>query len=190
MRWPFNCRQIILFLAAVVCLSTAFVLITAAGLPERATFTGQLLPGGQAVAPEIGAAAPPFQATTLTGETLNIRDTRGHPVIINFWATWCEPCRVEMPALQLIYQQYQQHGLRLLAVNLGESPGAIQKWTQQLGLTFDILLDERQQIAALYQLRGQPSTYIVAPSGMITHIFYGPVTVEQLQSALSAYLSS
>lgn len=189
MRWPHNFRQFVVLLAAMVCLSTAVVLIAAAGLPERADFTGQIMPDGQPVAPEIGAVAPPFQAVSLNGDTLNSLELRGQPVIINFWATWCEPCRLEMPALQAFYQRHQQQGLRLLAVNLGEDPAAVQDWAQQYGLTFDILLDEGRQIAALYQLRGQPSTYVLSPSGVITHIVYGPVTEPMLQSALSPYWS-
>jgi peroxiredoxin len=176
-------------MAAVVCLSTAFVLIADAGLPERAAITGEMLPDGQAIAPEIGAFAPPFQLTTLNDKTLNLLDMRGQPVLINFWATWCEPCWLEMPTLQTVYQRYQAQGLRLLAVNLGENLTTVEVWARNYGLTFDILLDERRQIAALYWLRGQPSTYVVSPSGIITHIFYGAVTEQALQSALSPYLS-
>jgi len=175
-------------IAAVVCLVTAIFLIHFTGLPERAQFTGRIIPGELPVAPEINAIAPPFELSTLDGSRLNLLNLRGHPTIINFWATWCEPCRVEMPELQHLYEHYANRGLRLLAVNLGESPAPIRQWVDQFGLTFDILLDPAQEIAAAYQLRGQPTTFIVSPSGIITHIFYGPVT--NLESTLAPFFPS
>jgi peroxiredoxin len=193
MHWPLEravaLRQFGRLLAAAACLVTAFVLVAATGLPERAAFTGQLLADDLLVAPEINAMAPPFTATTLSGQSLKLLDLRGAPVLINFWATWCEPCRVEMPELQTIYDQYRERGFRLVAVNLGEPPAAVRQWAQKLGLTFDLVLDERGDIAAQYHLRGQPSTYILSPAGTITHIFYGPVTVATLQTALATYFA-
>jgi peroxiredoxin len=79
--------------------------------------------------------------------------------------------------------------LRIVAVNLGESPEVVQTWVVSFGLTFDVVLDSRQEIAALYYLRGQPSTYVVSPSGIITHIFYGPVNFNTLRNAISPYLA-
>lgn len=193
MHWPLEqaitLRQFGRLLAAAACLFTAFVLIATAGLPERAAFTGQILADDLLVAPEINAIAPPFTAPTLSGQSLNLLELRGTPVIINFWATWCEPCGVEMPALQTIYDQYRERGFRLVAINLGETPAAVRHWAQKLGLTFDLVLDKRGDIAAQYHLRGQPSTYILSPAGTITHIFYGPVTVATLQTALDAYFA-
>ncbi|MBI5669053.1 MAG: TlpA family protein disulfide reductase [Chloroflexi bacterium] len=192
MHWPrkFASTRFILLVVGIGCLSAAIVLVASAGLPERAAFTGQIQPNGQVVAPEIGVVAPPFRAATPDGDTLDLLDLRGAPVIINFWATWCEPCRVEMPALQTIYDRYRARGLRLLAVNLGETPAAVRAWADEFGLTFDLLLDPRQQIAAQYALRGQPSTYVLSPTGVITHIFYGPVTEAALEAAVTPLLSA
>lgn len=181
-------KRALLLIVAVASLVTAAILLYTVGLPERAQFTGRIIPGELPVAPEINAVAPPFERLTLNGENLNTLDLRGHPIIINFWATWCEPCRVEMPELQQTYQRYAEHGLRLLAVNLGESPQSIHNWVDQFGLTFDILLDPAQEIAALYQLRGQPTTFIISPSGIITHIFYGPVT--NLEAVLAPFFTN
>ncbi|MEO8395104.1 MAG: TlpA disulfide reductase family protein, partial [Chloroflexota bacterium] len=111
-------RRVLLWLGVVASFATAFALLFAAGLPNRAAYTGQILANGQVVAPEIGAFAPPIDAPTLDG-TVDLAQLRGTPVIINFWATWCVPCRVEMPELQAYHQAHP--AARVLAVNLGES---------------------------------------------------------------------
>ena len=176
--------RLTLSISALVCFGIAIALLIAAGLPNRAAYTGQILANGQAIAPEIGAFAPPIQAQTLNG-SVDLAALRGTPVIVNFWATWCVPCRVEMPELEAYHQAHPN--ARVLAVNLGESRRLIVDWVTQFGLTFDVVLDADQSIARLYRLRGQPSTYVVAPDGVITSIFYGPTTRQSLESALAAF---
>ncbi len=191
MRWRRDSAQSpnLFLLAAAACLTSAVILTAAAGLPDRATYTGIIQPDGALTAPEIGAVAPPFQTTTAGGTSVDLTDLRGTPVIINFWATWCEPCRIEMPALQAVYRRHQANGLRVLAINLRESPEIVLTWGANLGLTFDLLLDQSGQIAASYHLRGQPSTYILSPAGTITHIFYGPTDETTLEAALAPFLN-
>ena len=174
-----------LLIGAVACFAIAAALLIAAGLPNRAAYTGEILANGQAIAPEIGAFAPPIHAQTLDGEMIDLAQLHGTPVIVNFWATWCVPCRVEMPELQAYHQAHP--AARVLAVNLGESRRQIVDWVTQLGLTFDVVLDPDQSIATLYRLRGQPSTYVIAPDGVITSIFYGPTTRQSLEAALAAF---
>jgi peroxiredoxin len=181
-------RRILLFIAALACWAAAVFIVVSGGLPERAAFTGQIIPGERPVAPELNAIAPPFEAVTLTGTRINLLDLRGSVVLINFWATWCEPCRVEMPELQTLYERYQAQELRVLAVNLGEEAAAAQSWVEAFGLTFEVLLDPQQQIAALYYLRGQPSTYVVSPDGIITHISYGPASLAMLEAAIAPFM--
>ena len=177
-------------LSAIACLTTALMLIVRAGLPDRAaSWAGQVLPGERAIAPEINAIAPPFQLSALDHHKVNLLDLRGSPVVLNFWATWCIPCAAEMPELESLYQQYRDRGLRVLGVNLGEEGDVIAEWAQRLDLSFDMLADEEQQVAALYQLRGVPSTYVIAPSGVIVQIFYGPITSSTLQAAIAPYVT-
>jgi thiol-disulfide isomerase/thioredoxin len=171
---------------ALACFAAALVLLLAAGLPSRAAYSGQISPAGQLVAPEIGAFAPPWRAPTLTS-TVDLQALRGAPVVINFWATWCVPCRVEMPELQAFHEA--QPAVPIVAVNLGESRELIVDWVSRLGLTFDIALDADGSIASLYRLRGQPSTYVVSPGGVITAIFYGPTTRQSLEAALAPFIT-
>jgi peroxiredoxin len=177
-------KRFVLLLGAVVALTTALVILINTGLPERAQFTGEISADGRVIAPELNAVAPDFTLTTLDGGEINLTSLRGTPLLINFWATWCEPCRIEMPDLQRFYESHRASGLRILAVNLGETPDIIRQWVDDLGLTFDIVLDPQQSLAALYQIRGQPSTYVISAEGIITSIYYGPISAEQLQAVM------
>jgi peroxiredoxin len=182
-------KRTALRLGAVASLTTALLLVVYAGLPERAAYTGLLFPGERPIAPELNAIAPPFERPLLGGDTITLLELRGNPVIINLWATWCGPCRLEMPVLQAIYDEYQTQGLHVLAVNLGEPEDVVRDWVEEMDLTFDIVLDAQREIETLYQLRGAPSTYIVAPSGVISQIFYGPTAESQLRDAVEPYIS-
>src|SRR5687768_7091558 len=176
--------RIALIIMAVVILIAAAALLYQSGLPQRADYSGLVIDGLGVVAPEIGAIAPPFEQPTLSGDTLSLFDLRGESVAINFWATWCPPCIVEMPALQ---ELHETTGVRIIGVNMGEERGVVAEWIAENGITFDIVLDTQAQVSQTYRLRGQPSTYVVAPDGIITHIFYGAVSMDALQNALAAH---
>ncbi len=182
-------KRLVLLAGAFACLIIATALVIGAGLPSRADFSGRALPGERPIAPEIDAVAPPFSGVTPDGMTLDLLKLRGSPVVIHFWASWCGPCKAEMPAIQSVYAAHQADGLRVLAVNLGESAQAASSWSRELGLTFDTILDSDGQIAALYRLRGQPSTYLVASTGVIAQIFYGPTTSGALEAAILPLLA-
>jgi peroxiredoxin len=183
-------KRLALLFGAITSISSAFIVINWVGLPARAEFTGFTATNGRRVAPEVNAYAPPFALKTLDGTTLNLGSFRGYPILINFWATWCEPCRNEMPSLQGVYEAYKDRGLRIVAVNIGETSETARIWIQQMKITFDIVLDPTAKIASLYQLRGQPSTYVVSPSGIISQIFFGPITESALETALAPYFSN
>jgi thiol-disulfide isomerase/thioredoxin len=127
----------------------------------------------------VGAPAPDFALSNLEGKTVRLSDFKGKPVIINFWATWCPPCRFEMPALEAIYQKYKDKGLVVLGVNTGERvrdgglAGRVGAYARQLGLTFPIVLDLTDSVANLYRLRAYPTTYFVDASGKVTDMRRG-----------------
>lgn len=182
-------KRFLLLFGATVAFVAGLTLLVQTGLPDRAAFTGQSSPDEIPVAPEINAIAPPFELTSITGDTVDLAELRGKPVIINFWATWCAPCKVEMPILQRLYSEYQPQGLRILAINLGENATAVREWQNDLDLSYDLLLDTDQSTAALYYLRGQPSTYVISPNGIITQIYYGPVSENALRDNIRNYLN-
>lgn len=173
-----------LFIGTVIALMTASVLLYTGGLPKRADYSGRVIEGIGRVAPEIGEIAPPFVQPTLVGDTINLLDLRGESVIVNFWATWCAPCITEMPALQAIHDE---SGVRILGVNMVEQRFVVEQWITTNRITFDILLDPQGRIVEEYRLRGQPSTYVIAPDGIITHIFYGSVSMDALRNALATH---
>lgn len=174
---------------AALCFVAALVILTSAELPPRASYSGLLI-AGTAVAPEVSALAPPFTTTLLNGETFALNSLRGTPVILNFWATWCVPCEVEMPELEQVYQAYKANGLRLVAINIGEERAAIAEWVARLQLSFDIALNRDTAISQLYQLRGQPMTFVIDQQGIIRNIYFGATTYAALEAAIAPLLAN
>ena len=125
----------------------------------------------------VGSAAPEFRAATLSGSppTLALRDFAGHPLLLNLWATWCQPCREEMPSFERLYRDDGPRGLRIVAVSV-DDPGtddAIRALVRQNGLTFDVLHGARSRIMAQYQVRGVPETFLISAQGRIVGTQYG-----------------
>jgi cytochrome c biogenesis protein CcmG/thiol:disulfide interchange protein DsbE len=145
--------------------------------------------GGRPALAEPGFVAPDFTLETLAGGTLSLEEARGQVVLINFWATWCPPCRAEMPAIQRVYDRYQEQGLVVLAVNLQESPGQISAFAGELGLTFPILLDRDGAVSETYRVRSLPTTIFVSRSGVIADLVVGgPLPEPLLESKIAPLL--
>lgn len=152
------------FLMALV-LILGFAWITATRVVQPTNIGAQV--------PRPGFVAPDFALPTLDGDTIRLSDLRGRPVVINFWATWCPPCRTEMPAIIREYNRYKDRGLIVLAVNQAESPAKIIPFRDEYGMPFPILLDERMEVSKLYEIRFLPTTFFVAPNGTITDMVTG-----------------
>lgn len=133
-------------------------------------------------APQEGFSAPDFTLKTPDGETYTLSELKGKAVLINLWATWCPPCRAEMPAMQTLYEEYESQGLLILAINMTHQdyPLAIVPFANDYGLTFPILLDETGETAAAYQLRSLPSSYFINRAGIITEVVIGGPMSEAL----------
>ena len=117
----------------------------------------------------IGSDAPEFNAIDLqTGRPARLADYRGKVLLINIWATWCQPCRVEMPAMERLWGRFQGTDFRILAVSVDtDDSSAVHKFARDLGLTFDILHDKSGKIQQAYQTTGVPESYIVDRHGVI-----------------------
>jgi cytochrome c biogenesis protein CcmG/thiol:disulfide interchange protein DsbE len=133
-------------------------------------------------APQAGFSAPDFSLNSPDGETYTLSNLRGQAVLVNLWATWCPPCRAEMPAIERVYREYKDRGLVVLAINMTsqDDPFAIAPFVQEYDLTFPILLDETNQVAAAYQLRSLPSSYFINREGMIHEVVIGGPMSEAL----------
>jgi len=120
---------------------------------------------------QLGSKAPDFTAYTLDSipKEKRLSDYRGHVLLINVWATWCLPCRVEMPSIEALHKAYAAKGLKIVAVSI-DDPGtdpAIRAFAKQYGLTFEILHDPKGKITDLYDISGYPETFIVGKDGVI-----------------------
>lgn len=141
--------------------------------------------------PREGFLAPDFTLDTLDGTKVTLSDLRGKIVVINLWATWCPPCRAEMPALENAYQQYKDSGVVVLGLNVTnqDSESEVPRFVDEFGLTFPILLDRDGSVSALYQLRGLPTTYFVNRAGIIrTVVVGGPMSETFFRSKIEAML--
>ena len=132
--------------------------------------------------PLAGFIAPDFTLNTPDGEAYTLSHYRGHAVLVNLWATWCPPCRAEMPAIEKMYQEYKDRGFVVLAVNMTtqDDPFAVVPFTQEHGLTFPILLDETNEVATAYRLRSLPSSFFIAADGFIRQVVIGGPMSEAL----------
>lgn len=119
--------------------------------------------------PEVGHPAPNFTLPTLNGEPVRLSDFRGKKaVFINFWATWCPPCRLEMPTMERAYQTYKSDGLEILAVSVDSGPkGLVKNFMQEFELTFPALLDPDMKTLNQFRIFGIPSSFLVDKEGVI-----------------------
>ncbi|GBF30790.1 thiol-disulfide oxidoreductase ResA [bacterium MnTg04] len=121
----------------------------------------------------VGQPAPDFALKSLDGENLRLSEFRGEVVMINFWATWCGPCRQEMPLLEELYRRYKKVGFRLLGVNIDDDLRSAIKMVDVLGVSFPVLLDERKQVSRLYDVNAMPATLLIDRSGIVRYIHHG-----------------
>jgi cytochrome c biogenesis protein CcmG/thiol:disulfide interchange protein DsbE len=119
---------------------------------------------------EVGAQAPDFRAVDLaTGDSVSLRERyRGAVTLVNIWATWCVPCRVEMPAMEQMYQDLAPQGFRIAAISIDEgSPEDVRAFGHELGLTFDLLQDRSTKVQQIYQTTGVPESFLLNRDGVI-----------------------
>ncbi len=116
---------------------------------------------------QVGNLAPDFQVQNLDGQTISLSDLRGKPVLLNFWATWCPPCRGEMPYLQQIYEEWSNKGLMLFALDIGESPALVKEFLETNNFSMPVLLDTERSVAQKYSIQYYPTTFFIDKNGII-----------------------
>ncbi|HHB91114.1 MAG TPA: TlpA family protein disulfide reductase [Anaerolineae bacterium] len=166
-----------------------------AGLILATLFLGGLwiwwarVPAGVAAIPSQniplkGHPAPDFTLQTPEGESLSLADLRGKAVVLNFWATWCPPCRAEMPELQAAWEAYGAGGLVVLGVNQAEDAATVQAYLDELGLTFPVVLDTQYEAASLYSVNSLPTTYFIDREGIIRDFVVGQMNAALLSERI------
>lgn len=158
-------------IATVLLLALVTVVIVQAMEPEKPKDN---LPG---IA--IGEKAPDFELKTLTGDTVKLSDYRGKKVMLNFWATWCPPCKEEMPDMEQLYQENGEEVV-ILAVNIDPQLN-VQKFVSEMGITFPVLLDEKDEVNTKYQVLTIPTTYFIDKQGIIRNKYLSAMTKELME---------
>lgn len=170
-------------MAVTLVVGLAWIWLSA--VPSSATTDG-LIPS-----PREGFLAPDFTLEEINGGTITLSELRGSVVVVNLWASWCPPCKAEMPALQRVYEKNQDRGLEVLAVNTTyqDSEAEAMGFVEEAGLSFSILLERTGVMARAYQLRAMPSTFFIDREGVIRKVILGgPMSEATLQTAVEELL--
>jgi cytochrome c biogenesis protein CcmG, thiol:disulfide interchange protein DsbE len=165
---------------AIGLIVTQIVLLRGGGPPQ--SFTGSLV---------VGKPAPDFKLATIDGTSVSLSQFRGRPVLVNFWATWCIPCREEMPELVRSYEAHKAEGFVILGSNLTytDSLPDVQAFIKEFKMTFPVLLDKDGAVAeSLYQIPGVPTSVFVRRDGTIAHVHIGKMTPQQVDQDVGEIL--
>jgi peroxiredoxin len=175
MKWK---NFILLFGGLLIGLLMGYLIILGSGRPSNNDLTSRN------AAPARGLPIADFELVSLTGETVKLSQYRGQPVMINFWGTWCPPCRNEMPLLQSTYEKYSPE-LVILAVNVNDEIGQVERFVEEMDLTFPILMDDKGIVLSQFRVRGFPTTYFVDGDGVLREQFIGELNQEQINAYIS-----
>jgi len=135
----------------------------------------------------IGNTAPDFTLPTVDGGEISLSDYRGRPVILNFWATWCGPCRYEVPAFKAFHERYPQEEAVIVAVNTQDDPDSARGYAIADKLKFVIPVDPRGTVAGMYNVRGMPTTFFLNGAGVITSIKIGPfLSIDEIEERMAS----
>lgn len=139
-------------------------------------------------APIVGSPAPDLTLKNILGQEVKLSSLNGQPVLINFWATWCEPCAIEMPAINAAYRKYRDQGLVVLAVDNDEPLADVVVYFKRFDLSFEALLDPGAKITDQYRIRAFPSSFFIGRNGRILSMQIGTMNEKQLEDHLARIL--
>jgi peroxiredoxin len=140
-------------------------------------------------AARLGSPAPDFTLQTVDGAPLRLSDLKGKAVFMNFWATWCTPCREEMPAMQELYEEHRDRGLVILAVNMEEDQARVRRWVEQGGFTYTFVLDSDGEQVKRYNVKAAPTSYFIGRDGAIRDLKLGAISRAEMQAKVAKLLA-
>ena len=148
----------------------AATLLAIVGLPSCA-------PMENAGPPKIGAPAREYAAMTLSGENVTLESLKGKAVLLNLWATWCTPCRMETPYLQSVFEEYRDQGFEIVGISMdtGDAADDVAMFVDEYAVTYTILHDPQMRGMELYQVLGLPATFLIDREGILRWMRYGPI---------------
>jgi len=126
--------------------------------------------------------APNFTLEHRNGESVSLEDYQGKKVFLNFWATWCGPCEIEMPYMEQIHLDYEDENLAIIAVNVGENPSTVRQYVEENGYTFDVLFDVETEVAKTYGVSGIPATFFIDEEGYLRGRHVGTMDYEMMEN--------
>ncbi len=185
-------RLLWMLIPAIIILISTVALVeryTRHDVPSSVSSPATIAPVTDAkIGTSIGFTAPDFTLPTTSGKEFRLSDYRGKNIILNFWATWCGPCRYEVPALKALYEKYGDGSTVIVAVNSLDNLDAAVSYAAENGLNFTIPLDPRGVVTDLYKIRGMPTTLFINDKGIITSIKIGPfINVEEIEDRLTSF---
>ncbi|MBE0696542.1 MAG: redoxin domain-containing protein, partial [Anaerolineaceae bacterium] len=136
----------------------------------------------------VGSEAPDFTLTSSAGKEIRLGAFRGRPVVLNFFTTWCGPCRDEMPGMQKMFEAYFPQGLVLIAVDLGDTPADVKKYALEMGLGFPLLLDQESRVGDQYGVNSFPRTFFIDTEGIIRKISIGSMEEAEIAAGIEDLL--
>lgn len=136
--------------------------------------------------PLVGQSAPDFELKNLAGETIRLSDFKGKPILLNFWATWCGPCRAEFPELQAAAVE-QKEKVAIIGINMttNDTPSQVPAFVAEFGVTFPIALDETGEVSRTYQVTGLPTSIFIDRDGMVREVRLGAINKAYIEAMLS-----
>ncbi|MCF8000791.1 MAG: TlpA family protein disulfide reductase [Halanaerobiales bacterium] len=147
------------------------------------TFTNETVHSETEVGVEVGMKAPDFTINNVNGEEVSLSDYQGTKVFLNFWASWCPPCREEMPSIQKLHKNYDD--IKVLAVNSGESKEKVLNFLMENNFSFTTLLDKNGKVTTDYLIRGIPSTFVIDKEGIIVRKQRGAITYGKMEEMIN-----
>lgn len=141
--------------------------------------------GAAGAAPRVGQQLPAFALPGLRGDTVRLADYRGKVVLVNFWATWCPPCKAEMPAIQQVYDRHRARGFEVIGIDQGEGPAVVEPFVTERNFTWTFALDLDGQYSRDLQVLGIPTSYLVDRNGKVVYIWSGILSEGALESQLA-----
>lgn len=180
----------LVIVAAAVVLIAGGVLLLKPGAAAPAT-SGATADAGApvAAAPLMGHKLADFTLTDLSGNQVRLSDYAGRPVLINAWATWCPPCKAELPALQQLYQRHQADGFAMLAIDAGEETPTVKKFIAENLYTFPVLLDPQTALLDKWAVRDYPTSIVIGKDGTVKLVHVGMLTADTINKVVEPLIN-